>query len=218
MLYHLTARCILPRGSGGLEAEALFIDTDHHFDLLRLVTVLEHRLPGGSEGCVQGCLRRLWVLRCVSSTQLLLTLHSLPELLCHRPRLSLLLVDSLSTFYWMDRALGGENARLQEAPLHHCAKLLEQLVGAHRLLLFATTQNLMQRRPGDQDRVRDLESNYRPYLCQAWQRAVRYRLFFSRDHDDDEGSLRFSVVSRHLAGHTTKRQFFTIGESGVQFC
>ncbi|XP_025947394.1 DNA repair protein XRCC2 isoform X2 [Apteryx rowi] len=43
MLYHLIARCILPKSGGGLEVEVMFIDTDYHFDMLRLVTILEHR-------------------------------------------------------------------------------------------------------------------------------------------------------------------------------
>lgn len=29
MLYHLTARCILPKSEGGLEVEVVFIDTDY---------------------------------------------------------------------------------------------------------------------------------------------------------------------------------------------
>ncbi|XP_060052830.1 DNA repair protein XRCC2 isoform X1 [Erinaceus europaeus] len=49
MLYHLAARCLLPRAQGGLEAEALFVDADGHFDLLRLVAVLEWRLGQGPQ-------------------------------------------------------------------------------------------------------------------------------------------------------------------------
>ncbi|KAJ7409602.1 hypothetical protein BTVI_56048 [Pitangus sulphuratus] len=36
MLYHLIARCIIPKSGGGLEVEVMFIDTDYHFDMLRL--------------------------------------------------------------------------------------------------------------------------------------------------------------------------------------
>ena len=44
LLYHLLVRCLLPEDAGGLGVEVVFLDTDHHFDMLRLVTVLEHRL------------------------------------------------------------------------------------------------------------------------------------------------------------------------------
>lgn len=43
-LYHLIVRCLLPANRGGLEVEVVFVDTDYHFDTLRLVTILEARL------------------------------------------------------------------------------------------------------------------------------------------------------------------------------
>ncbi|XP_029810196.1 DNA repair protein XRCC2 [Suricata suricatta] len=64
MLYHLTARCVLPKSEGGLEAEVVFVDTDYHFDLLRLVAILERRLARGSEEAVRRCLGRVSVLSC----------------------------------------------------------------------------------------------------------------------------------------------------------
>ncbi|XP_054995450.1 DNA repair protein XRCC2 [Sorex araneus] len=212
LLYRVTARCLLPREAGGLGAEALFLDADGHFDLLRLVAVLER---GGAEELVRGCLGRLWVLRCASSAQLLLTLHALPALLCRRPALGLLALDGLSAFYWLDRAGGGESARLQEAPLRQCVQLLQRLAAAHRLQLFVTTQSLLQPRPppaaGD--------PGHRPYLCQAWRRAVTHRLLLSRHGDGDgDAGPRFSVLVRHLRSGASRRLAFTVGDGGLQFC
>ncbi|XP_016052432.1 PREDICTED: DNA repair protein XRCC2, partial [Miniopterus natalensis] len=222
MLYHLTARCILPRSAGGLEVEVLFIDTDSHFDLLRLVTILEHRLPQSSEERVKGCLARLFLVHCSSSSQLLLTLHSLETVFCRRPSLCLLILDSLSAFYWIDRANGGDSVTSQESTLKKCAQLLEKLVNQHRLVLFATTQSLMQRAPSStggpsaSSRPSEAGVEYRPYLCQAWQRLVGQRLFFSKDESNT--SHQFSLVSRNLKSNTLKKHVFIIGESGVEFC
>ncbi|XP_045693671.1 DNA repair protein XRCC2 isoform X1 [Phyllostomus hastatus] len=225
MLYHVTARCILPKADGGLETEVMFIDTDYHFDLLRLVTILEHRLAQSSEETVKRCLGRLFLVHCGSSPQLLLTLHSLETLFCGRPALCLLVVDSLSAFYWVDRANGGDSVGLQEAPLKRCSQVLEKLVQQYRLVLLATTQSLMQkasdsgegpssasRRPGDADAGVD----YRPYLCEAWRRLVTRRVFFSKD--GAKATNQFSLLSRHLKSNSVKKHFFTIGESGVEFC
>uniref|UniRef100_A0A8D1I1F4 RecA family profile 1 domain-containing protein n=1 Tax=Sus scrofa TaxID=9823 RepID=A0A8D1I1F4_PIG len=224
MLYHLTARCILPKAEGGLEVEVLFIDTDYHFDMLRLVTVLEHRLSQSSEEIMKYCLGRLFLVYCSSSTQLLLTLYSLETLFCSHPSVCVLIVDSLSAFYWIDRVNGGESVNLQESTLKKCSQLLEKLVSEYRLVLFATTQSIMQktsnaaeepscafRRPGDGD------IDYRPYLCRAWQQVVKHRVFFSK-HEDPNTSSRFSLVSRHLKSNSLKKLFFIIGESGVEFC
>ncbi|XP_054430740.1 DNA repair protein XRCC2 [Pteronotus mesoamericanus] len=225
MLYHVTARCILPKSEGGLEIEVLFVDTDYHFDMLRLVTILEHRLSQSSEETVKRCLGRLFLVFCSSSSQLLLTLHSLETMFCSRPSLCLLILDSLSAFYWIDRANGGESLTWQEAPLRKCSQFLEKLVREHRLVLLATTQSIMQRAAdagegaaaaplhlGDGDASRD----YRPYLCEAWRRLVTRRVFFSKD--GSKATHQFSLLSRHLRSNCVKKHSFIIGESGVEFC
>ncbi|MEJ1279560.1 hypothetical protein NN561_010494 [Cricetulus griseus] len=222
MLYHLTARCILPKSEGGLQIEVLFIDTDYHFDMLRLVTVLEHRLSRSSEETIKLCLGRLFLAYCSSSLQLLLTLHSLEALFCSHPSLCLLIVDSLSAFYWTDRASGGESVALQESTLKKCSQLLERLVTEYRLVLFTTTQSLMQKasdsaeQPASSKLPGDGDTDYRAYLCKAWQKVVKHRVIFSRE--DEAKSSRFSLVSRHLKSNSLKKHAFMIRESGVEFC
>ena len=49
MLLHLIANCILPKSwkdlkLNGRSVDVVFVDTDYHFQLLRLVTVLGHRI------------------------------------------------------------------------------------------------------------------------------------------------------------------------------
>ncbi|XP_023377551.1 DNA repair protein XRCC2 [Pteropus vampyrus] len=231
MLYHLTARCILPKSEGGLEVEVMFIDTDYHFDMLRLVTILEHRLSQSSEEVITHCLGRLFLVHCSSSTQLLLTLYSLETVFCGHPSLCLLIVDSLSAFYWIDRANGGESVSAQESTLKKCSHFLEKVVREYRLVLFATTQSLMQKTShaaagpssafsllgaGSGAAAGASAADFRPYLCLAWQQAVQRRVFFSRD--DSGPRNQFSLVSRHLKSNSLKKHSFIIGESGVQFC
>ncbi|XP_074171209.1 DNA repair protein XRCC2 [Rhinolophus sinicus] len=223
MLYHLTARCILPKSEGGLEVEVLFIDTDYHFDMLRLVTILEHRLSQSCEETVKCCLGRFFLVHCSSSTQLLLTLYSLETMFCSHPSLCLLILDSLSAFYWIDRANGGERVNLQESALKKCSQLLEKLVNEYRLGLLATTQSIMPKAadwaegPGSAcSHARDTRVDYIPYLCKAWQQVVKRRLFFSKD--DSKTSNQFALVSRHLKNNNLKHHVFIIGESGVEFC
>uniref|UniRef100_A0A452SRM2 X-ray repair cross complementing 2 n=1 Tax=Ursus americanus TaxID=9643 RepID=A0A452SRM2_URSAM len=223
MLYHLTARCILPKSEGGLEVEVLFIDTDYHFDMLRLVTILEHRLSQSSEETVKRCLGRLFLVNCTSSTQLLLTLCSLETMVCSHPALCLLILDSLSAFYWTDRVNGGESVNLQECTLKKCAQFLEKLVSEYRLVLFATTQSIMQKTsnwtegPSAFTHPTEADADYRPYLCKAWQQVVKHRIFFSKQVDF-KTSNQFSLVSRHLKSNSLKKHIFIIGESGVEFC
>ncbi|NXU78895.1 XRCC2 protein, partial [Oreotrochilus melanogaster] len=222
MLYHLIARCIIPNSGGGLEAEAMFIDTDCHFDMLRLVTILESRLAQRTEEMIKQCLGRLFLVNCNSSTHLLLTLYSLENMFCTHPSLCLLIVDSLSAFYWIDRSNGGESLNLQERNLKKCAVFLEKLVREHHLVLFATTQTLMQKSTNSTESLFPLklphgtDTDYRPYLCKAWQQMVTHRIFFSKQGNSGS-SKGFTVISCHLKRNQVSKRSFSVAECGVQF-
>ncbi|KAJ7322151.1 hypothetical protein JRQ81_018438 [Phrynocephalus forsythii] len=220
MLYHLIARCILPKSGGGLEVGLLFIDTDFHFDMLRLVTILENRLFQSREETIKQCLRRFFFVNCNSSPQLLLTLYSLDNLFCSHPSLCLLIIDSMSAFYWIDRVNGGENLSLQEANLKRCTQVLEKLVREHHLVLFATTQTIMQKSAITAESSGKYHSDagvdYRPYLCKSWQQRITHRIIFSKQCHP--GSTKgFSVTSSHVRNNTLLKLSFNITESGVQF-
>ncbi|KAM9417243.1 LOW QUALITY PROTEIN: DNA repair protein XRCC2-like [Salvelinus alpinus] len=109
-LFNLMTHCILPTDCGGLEVKVMYVDTNYHFDMLRLVKVLEHRLGEDGDAVVEpeervrACLSRLFVVLCSSSVQLLLTLHYLENTFCSRHALCLLVIDSIAAFYWVDRS------------------------------------------------------------------------------------------------------------------
>ncbi|XP_015281835.1 PREDICTED: DNA repair protein XRCC2 isoform X2 [Gekko japonicus] len=220
MLYHLIVRCILPKAGGGLEVSLLFIDTDFHFDMLRLVTVLEHSLCQSSEELIKQCLGRFFLVTCNSSAQLLLTLYSLENMFCSHPSLCLLMIDSMSAFYWIDRANGGENLSLQEANLRRCVQCLEKLIREYHLALFATTQTIMQKSSNSAEssaRLQDeADGDYRPYLCKSWQQLITHRIFFSKPCHP--GSAKgFSITSCHVHNNSVVKRPFSISEYGIQF-
>ncbi|XP_060104011.1 DNA repair protein XRCC2 [Heteronotia binoei] len=220
MLYHLVVRCILPKAGGGLEVSLLFIDTDFHFDMLRLVTVLEHRLPQSSEGLIKQCLGRFFLVSCNSSAQLLLTLYSLENMFCSHPSLCLLMIDSMSAFYWTDRANGGENLGLQEANMRRCVQCLEKLIQEYHLTLFATTQTIMRKSSNSAESSgrpqEEAEVDYRPYLCKSWRQLITHRIFLSRQHPIDSAQ-GFSITSCHIRSNSVVKRPFSISEHGIQF-
>ncbi|KAL7976466.1 hypothetical protein Chor_008415 [Crotalus horridus] len=221
MLYHLIARCLLPKPRGGLEVGVLFIDTDFHFDMLRLVTILEYRLSSqGTEATIKHCLERFFLINCHSSSQLLLSLYSLESMFSSHPSLSLLIIDSISAFYWIDRANGGENLNLQEANLKRCVWVLQKLVKEHHLVLFATTQSLMQKSlnfvESSEKTDCDAGSDYRPFLCKPWQQLVTHRIFFSKQPHTD-GTQGFSMTRCHIQNDIRVKSSFCVTEHGIQF-
>ncbi|NXU56141.1 XRCC2 protein, partial [Turnix velox] len=222
MLYRLIVRCIIPKSGGGLEVEVMFIDTDYHFDMLRLVTILENRLEQRTEEMIKQCLGRLFLVNCNSSTQLLLTLYSLENMFCTHPSLCLLILDSLSAFYWIDRSNGGESLNLQELNLKKCTNFLEKLIREHHLVLFATTQALMQKSTNSTEGFfptklqHETDTDYRPYLCKSWLQMVTHRVFFSKQCSSGN-SQGFTAISCHLKRNHAVKCSFNVGECGVQF-
>lgn len=266
MLYHLIIRCILPAKQGGLEAEVVFVDTDFHFDTLRLVTILENRLvrwSAGTESCrkqstkeeeeqqaeegdeelVKACLQRLSVVHCSSSAQLLLSLHYLEGWFSSRPALGLLVLDSISAFYWQDRSVGGESVPRQEANLRKCAQLLDRFCRDYGIVIFATVHAIMRNygssesssgtaapRPceapspsssfsssSNSRRWNSVTDFDKPYLCRVWQRLVNLRLVFSKSDILKDKKTVFSVACTTTRTKGVKRSSFCVTDSGMQF-
>ncbi|XP_055520159.1 DNA repair protein XRCC2 isoform X2 [Leucoraja erinacea] len=223
MLYHLVASCILPESKGGLQVEVVFVDTECHFDMLRLVTVLEHCLAQSTEESVKQCLGRLFIVHCSSSTQLLLLFQSLESMVCSHPALCLLIVDSMSAFYWIDRLSGGESFSQQEANLRRCVECLENLLSEYQLVLIATTQALMRGRDPEAARPdgaaaarQPLMAEFKPYLCKSWQKLVKHRFVFSKNTTVDN-KQEFAAVSLQPRSSIVNRCSFIITDGGVQF-
>ncbi|XP_068094717.1 DNA repair protein XRCC2 [Hyperolius riggenbachi] len=223
MFCHLISRCILPKSEGGLQVEVIYIDTDYHFDMLWLVTILEHRLSQSSEEMVKQCLSRFFLVHCNSSAQLLLTLYSLENMFCSHPTLCLLIIDSLSSFYWIDRNNGADSIARQESNIRKCVELLDKLLKDYKLVLFASTQTLMQKisnevnKPTHSTEAAASSIDYKPYLCKFWQHITTHRVFFSKDAPQQDNVQSFSISSCHLKSKNVTRHTFVIQDSGVKF-
>lgn len=226
-LYHLVTSCILPGELGGLEVEVMYMDTDYHFDLLRLVSILEHRLPQGSEETLRSCLCRISVVHCSSSLQLLLTLHHVEGTLPGRPSLSLLVIDSISAFYWVDKYNGGDSVTCQEANLRRIAGLLEKIAKEHHIAVFATTHAVMRSNSAEEGaevgrtswkRTSVAPSDFtKVYLCRPWQRIVTHRVLFSKANMTKDRKQVFTAVSCSRGTNSTKRSSFCMTNVGIQF-
>ncbi|XP_059390574.1 DNA repair protein XRCC2-like [Carassius carassius] len=184
----------------GLEVAVLFTDTDCQSDMLHLVSFLKGHLAKGSdnESKVHLCLRRLPVVHCNRSVQLLLTLHYLENTFSSQPSFSLLVIDSISSIYRVDRFSGGECTVCQEANLIKCSELLDRLRRNYHIVIFANTPAIMRNYGSDpgvsevpgssslsSERWRSADSATsfdKLYLFKAWQRIVTLRMLFTKSH------------------------------------
>jgi DNA-repair protein XRCC2 len=222
-LLHWVAKCLLPSSSdevelGGLSAGVLFIDNDYHFSLIRLVGIMESIITScfeaankvaptesSLEGLIKSCLSRLHLFRCSSSHQFVMTLFSLDSILSHQQDISLLIIDSISSFYWSDRHAGGDSYQQQEKNLVAACSVMNTLRSTHNLCVAASTSLLLQKK-GSEGEVLE----YSDYLCKPWLKMVNKRLILSQKESQvfEAKCTIESVLMTHL---------FTIGDLGLNF-
>lgn len=133
LLYHLSARAVLPYRLGGQQAAVVIIDADGRFSVDALATQIQ-RLLADSRGSIAGsettlviesetisALKHVHIFRPQSLGAVIATLDSLPDYLFSQTRhhsfdrdVAFIAVDSASAFYWQDQAQT-ENAKFQVA-------------------------------------------------------------------------------------------------------
>ncbi|KAI0830644.1 hypothetical protein BC628DRAFT_888514 [Trametes gibbosa] len=171
--YHMLLTCLLPEVHsdtelGGWGKAAVLVDTDGNFSVRRLHELLVSRLQRflgeddpkdvmtpPLEDLATRYLQNLHVFRPTSSAQLAITLLHLPKYHATEPRLQdmeigLLVIDSMSAFYWRDRYTleqlrdTADNSRtpLPPNPLFHVLKALAKFRISHRPVILMTNWGL----------------------------------------------------------------------------
>lgn len=121
LLLKFLTKCLLPQKYerlelGGLNAGVVLIDTDHNLSILKLVSLMEEFINnaknsdpvykkmkvGDVEKIIKYSLANLIILKTYSSEQLEMNLYSLKRLLSNKNNISLLVIDSLTAYYWSD--------------------------------------------------------------------------------------------------------------------
>jgi len=236
-LLHLLASAVLPATAfgvdiGGLEAEVLFIDTKYTFNMLRLVAVLEQRLSAALnkstdactpekstcgnteaeedpvESAVRQCLTRFFFVRCISSSQLAVTLCSLESVFAAKSSIRLVMLDDISAFFHMDVFTN------TESHFNLCISLLKKLVNTRQLLVIATRTHIdvvkltfKRDSGGDNKCTNDLRKTY----FSAWRQLKTHSRTFAKT---DSNNL-FSATVESTTNDAT-RVNFTVVESGIR--
>ncbi|XP_021378520.1 DNA repair protein XRCC2-like [Mizuhopecten yessoensis] len=239
MLLHIACSLILPKtwrgwNFGGCGASLIFIDTDYKFSILRLVTLLEKRithfvehnqqvtLSENSEATfnptsrdievvIKESLERLNVLQCKSSLQLLATLHSLEARISTNPDICVIMIDSISAFYWLDRCTGGESVTAQETVMNLIVDILSHLVNDYNLVLLATKSAYFKRKVKESEKgdcIGILDMDHSEFLSRNWSRFVKHRLILKKDVNSSN-AVQFSVNS------SSWQKKFIVAENGI---
>ncbi|KAL4218645.1 DNA repair protein xrcc2 [Mactra antiquata] len=242
MLVHLICRCILPEKwnnihLGGRAAGVILFDTDSKFSILRLVHLLEKIVSTKmkeSENSVTinssdmdvfigSCLKRLKIVLCYNSDQLFITLHSVEDLILNDSSISVIMIDSISSFYWMDRQGGGDSTAAQESNMRNITEILNKLVEHYNLTVLVSKSPMFKKKNENQidfnklntdDFINeDMELLHSEFLCKSWQRFVTHRLVLVKLLDSDNQSESFIIGGDCCHGNKK----FLINNNGICF-
>lgn len=205
LLYHLCAKATFPpfwKGIelNGLELSVLFIDTDQKFSFIRLMTILENRLstavtstterPSNNDTIefLKTCLSRVKVINCKSTDDLIITLHGLDEILSSQEELiSLILIDSVSAFYWADKMSYMDPPKKFYDYYAKLAKASQHALNTFKMVLVATKQSLVQSNNAT-------ENDYN-FMGRAWEKLVTKSLKLIPTPSINETKLEIVILS-----------------------
>lgn len=138
LLCEIISNALLPEDFGGKQAGVVFIVTDGHFNLIQLIGTLYHFARKGRnisefispeehecaiETAVAQCLDSIQILNVFDSEQMCITIHNLEHVIHSHDRISLVVVDTISAFYWADRMIGSSMVKMDT----YVKKLLKTL-------------------------------------------------------------------------------------------
>ena len=163
LLFNVIADTILPdRWNSirlpGRNLSAIFISTDHKFDILRLVCVMENKLKEAlqkqnikfkkslpsiveQKSIVTSALERCHVFKTSCGDELLGTIEWLPKFLQHNLNVSIIAIDNVAAYYWMERSKYGQVE--YECKQKCMVSGLKKLLLGHHLIILYTVPSLM---------------------------------------------------------------------------
>ncbi|KAK7084097.1 hypothetical protein SK128_015231 [Halocaridina rubra] len=153
-------------------------------------------LQSGSQ-CIKGeltkltkqCLKKFCYLRCTDSTQFAVTLLSINELLPAKKDVSLVIIDSISAFYWYDFSYRSDSWFKLKQYYNNIYEVFISYIRKYKVTLVATRQSLFRKKskednynkqmnPIEEEETGESVNDFE-YMGKEWAKAVTHRVKFS---------------------------------------
>lgn len=211
LIQDLLITCLIPETLGGCGCGVIYFDLDYHFDLLKLVSVIEQK-TAASEEDIKLWLKSFYLLHCDSLEQVVITLHSLESCIANsKTPFGMIVLDSISSFFWID-AKNNETTFKREENLRKVVNVLKSLKEQYRLTILASTQCLMH-----PDSASSISTNFKTFLCRQWQDFVKYQFFLSFKLVQNSNLSHNKVYSAKSLHSSLPSVEFSIKDSGVVY-
>lgn len=154
----LLARCLLPKTYQevqlpGRKSGALFINTNHHFDMFKLAEIMQYYIKTNCnrtlnsntvQEIIKESLKSLTVINCYTNEQFQATLLNLESLILENTNISLLIVDTLVAFYWIQRIHSNVSYNSYYTSIVNSLKVL---ASKFNITVFYTKPNIIKDAP-----------------------------------------------------------------------
>lgn len=206
-------KCILPKEFkttliGGLKAGVVLLNTDHHFQMYKLISVMENYLKrvgtfsvSDVEDIVKSSLGRLIMYDIVDSAQLQVTFHAMQTLVSNQPEIGLILLDSVCAFYWQDAMTTG--MRKMDLYIKNTIKTMQRSLGDFKGVIMYTRPSYFQSKSSKSDATSSIPATGLSFVNQK----IVLRQVFQEN--------MFCADIESTTGRFTK--MYTINSSGVQW-
>lgn len=218
LIFELIAHTILPRSHGGHSANCCYIQTKHHdnnrLSVLASIlerTVREHHATNVQQ-IVNESMARMIIHRCPTRAALTITISNIDATLLHDDRYSLIVLDSVATFYWLEVAAQQQRIRIDRYVSDLVGKIAKAARHHGLLLVYGRPKEFLSAAAAPRHRGNADDDTI------AWQSAD-YRIELADRNAADESALRVReahlMCDKRQAANIVKE--FTINRCGIEW-
>ena len=246
MLLHLIANCILPKSwkdlkLNGKSVGVVYVDTDYHFQLLRLVTIMEHRILNAIKDVQTGSFLENYRSNHLDNIPVSDSTHYPEKYSDYEDFIKsclgrLFIAHCNSSIKLLATVLSLESLLATKPEVG--VFMIDSLSAFYWLDRFNGGENSSHQEHNQRkivDIIRKYAQQYnlvliatkqaifgssdknahRGLLCQAWQKLVNYQFEFDRNRGQNGVNLIYSVCRTYQ--QSKKRLRFYIKENGIEF-
>ena len=213
VLQELMITCLIPSLHGGCGCGVVYFDVDCHLDLLNVVSIMQCK-TGASEESIKIWLKNLFVLKSESMEQVVISLHALDSLLANsKVPIGMIIIDSVSSFYWIDHN-NGSNHSSKEKNILKVVAALKKLKDQYQLCILASCQSLLK---SDKQSNKDSGVLFRPFLNHHWQSFITHQYLLTKNENCKDSEMQTYTAKLLPSSSKSFATHFAINKFGVKF-
>ena len=190
----LDAQLPVPKG---VTANIVNDSTTDSNSLSNILKMSKKNLKAVIKDLIKISLEKLVYLRCYHSKQFAITLLSLDHVLAAHPLVSLVCIDSVSSFYWYDRIYHTDTWQKSEQYYNNILTVFLSLLQRSSISVFGVKQSLFSKFPASAENFSKKEGKSHfeldeyNYLGKAWQNAITYSINIRSDIQMPNTTFRY---------------------------